>query len=1332
MSSKDLETKDDESLVVDEVMKKEVVLNDEDESVSPEKDEGDRKKIDDDDVVVQAPPLISTMTRDLNMLVDKKEEEEEEDIELKEEVKREPEVKNEDTSTKEEERKITASPITDTEIGTEEEVEDEDEPVMVNMNRAAECVIMAATKLWLDDSLSNVCMNASCSSEFTFLNRRAHCRLCGLIFCKPCVSKTRVLPASYRYGENAVKVCTPCATLVDRQKSSLLSPKRMLERRRRVFRHADLTKEESSSSSTSTVLALQNNIDADNEEMAVHRQVYRVIGPKRLETNCYSCLRPFSRITLRRHHCRRCGRAVCSECSDKKHTLKSHNYGEEEVRHCDECYERSKNNETSRLCLNGNSKLPFKCLVVRDVERKHFEVRTYLMHENFCVNVKRTRYDFYWLHKSLLSEHPKQRLPLLLFDNDQCLARYLNTILTHELIVSKASSVCIFLSLSLSMYLPPNIINHKTQVRAFLGLTSRNAFEVFTGKSIVASIQEEEDNDENNKRIVETLADLSELSRIDRWLTFAIAQQRFRERTENYKTRRDMIQDRLAKASTRRERHEERAKQSTARFESFKKRRKIAESILSPCPARLQRENDRLLKQKSKPTLVFIQRVEDNKSRKEAETRLNNLKIEHMKTRQELDSDQNMFSEDQKSFLDSKKKIATEVASDDWENEEFYGLASKVRETFENKSSRRQRLEHLFQVSEQEFKVLQVEIEKERESVDSEFRIFEKEAHILARDDTECDEEELILRNTCEALEEEHDVIKQERIVRKEKETNVLKDLVHRETILSEMRTQRDQAEKDVRHRVEDVSKRKEEEINVISTLESGMKYVTRVLKKMERRCGLLESCTKLQSESKYVLRFVEVEEDEEEEEEESRWEVRYERFQDKERMLLLDRAIENGTSSSKSNLEKCNELRKRLEKDRELLKQGNSRTEHESEVYHKSDQFCENVLSRRVRIDRELKEDVELMVTHQDSLEILRKSANEQNDRVERITKLKVEISKLFERTSVASKNMRVANVAFLEAKRSVRDGLETPLNTSLLNSEVREREYVSRKLNREKRRSRRRNSFALPLDRISRDLGEKFVLQSKTTKKPDGAIDLNMIVKNRKVVSERFTIFSRDHSKLRSIENEIKKLSQNLQDRAKDMDIDLEAREMDLGELEKDLNAVMNTWGQYPGRRKGCKEKENHDTKFVENMESKFKKLNASHKAERESLRSELGDLNEEKEEWSSVRDRIREITTRLEKLNRKYEIERGELEKEVTYWTNRGEEMMETLRFEMGEMREMMVLIKDSSRGVDGEVCCEDSVGHENDVAYEDNAGHEEEKEEDLEEEEEEKCVDVEIMI
>ena len=120
------------------------------------------------------------------------------------------------------------------------------------------------------------------------------------------------------------------------------------------------------------------------------------------------------------------------------------------------------------------------------------------------------------------------------------------------------------------------------------------------------------------------------------------------------------------------------------------------------------------------------------------------------------------------------------------------------------------------------------------------------------------------------------------------------------------------------------------------------------------------------QEESEYVLKF----ENEEEEEEKDGWQIRLERFQDEESMMIMDRVIQDGAESFGLNINTHETLSKRMEKDRELLKQGNPRTKHECEKkHHESDEFASKMLSRREQIDRELREDVELMETHGDSL---------------------------------------------------------------------------------------------------------------------------------------------------------------------------------------------------------------------------------------------------------------------------------------------------------------------------------------------------------------------------
>ena len=58
------------------------------------------------------------------------------------------------------------------------------------------------------DKASTVCQNLSCSDTFTFLNRRHHCRRCGLLFCGKCANQSIVIPC-LKYSA-PVRVCDVC------------------------------------------------------------------------------------------------------------------------------------------------------------------------------------------------------------------------------------------------------------------------------------------------------------------------------------------------------------------------------------------------------------------------------------------------------------------------------------------------------------------------------------------------------------------------------------------------------------------------------------------------------------------------------------------------------------------------------------------------------------------------------------------------------------------------------------------------------------------------------------------------------------------------------------------------------------------------------------------------------------------------------------------------------------------------------------------------------------------------------------------------------------------
>ncbi|XP_058102192.1 uncharacterized protein LOC131246269 [Magnolia sinica] len=59
---------------------------------------------------------------------------------------------------------------------------------------------------WVVDA----CHGPGCSSQFTFLNRKHHCRRCGGLFCNSCTQQRMVLRGQ---GDSPVRICDPCKKL---------------------------------------------------------------------------------------------------------------------------------------------------------------------------------------------------------------------------------------------------------------------------------------------------------------------------------------------------------------------------------------------------------------------------------------------------------------------------------------------------------------------------------------------------------------------------------------------------------------------------------------------------------------------------------------------------------------------------------------------------------------------------------------------------------------------------------------------------------------------------------------------------------------------------------------------------------------------------------------------------------------------------------------------------------------------------------------------------------------------------------------------------------------
>ncbi len=80
--------------------------------------------------------------------------------------------------------------------------------------------------------------------------------------------------------------------------------------------------------------AIRKRVKLLSRDHSLGATVAPVWVPDRAAQQCMLCQQAFT-LTHRRHHCRRCGRCVCSDCSEKRHKI---NEGESPARVCDRCY----------------------------------------------------------------------------------------------------------------------------------------------------------------------------------------------------------------------------------------------------------------------------------------------------------------------------------------------------------------------------------------------------------------------------------------------------------------------------------------------------------------------------------------------------------------------------------------------------------------------------------------------------------------------------------------------------------------------------------------------------------------------------------------------------------------------------------------------------------------------------------------------------------------------------------------------------------------------------------------------------------------------------------
>ncbi|RLN69373.1 hypothetical protein BBP00_00000378 [Phytophthora kernoviae] len=232
-------------------------------------------------------------------------------------------------------------------------------------------------KLWVPDNFSNECMD--CKAPFGFPKpRRHHCRVCGLLFCRPCVNHKIQVPASFGYGNAQQRCCRNCITAL--QMKAITTPADVFAQRRGPTTRSmsgqesydvlgvskDSTPEEIAAQYKKKSRSMDPTKVEDQETLEKINDAYRnlqdpnsrsrndserardssLLGgdptnhfvsdtARSDQTECQVCFRPF-KLGRRQHHCRRCTRSVCNQCSVESKPIPELGFPVP-VRHCTSC-----------------------------------------------------------------------------------------------------------------------------------------------------------------------------------------------------------------------------------------------------------------------------------------------------------------------------------------------------------------------------------------------------------------------------------------------------------------------------------------------------------------------------------------------------------------------------------------------------------------------------------------------------------------------------------------------------------------------------------------------------------------------------------------------------------------------------------------------------------------------------------------------------------------------------------------------------------------------------------------------------------------------------------
>ncbi|RHY08184.1 hypothetical protein DYB25_005993, partial [Aphanomyces astaci] len=218
-------------------------------------------------------------------------------------------------------------------------------------NESSLAQIADLQRLWVPDDFSSDCMD--CGKTFGFPQpRRHHCRVCGQLYCRDCVSNKCTIPSSFGYADKPQRCCKSCT--ISLQMKAIKTPADVFSQREQAQTRATPTPKGASSSAASvraappasiraaasTVIATNRiKSTANDASSGVNLNDFASKNPTQVaraeQKECQICFRQFA-LGRRANHCQRCTRSVCNGCSQGQKPIPELGYATP-VRHCNNC-----------------------------------------------------------------------------------------------------------------------------------------------------------------------------------------------------------------------------------------------------------------------------------------------------------------------------------------------------------------------------------------------------------------------------------------------------------------------------------------------------------------------------------------------------------------------------------------------------------------------------------------------------------------------------------------------------------------------------------------------------------------------------------------------------------------------------------------------------------------------------------------------------------------------------------------------------------------------------------------------------------------------------------